>query len=31
MPGMRHWLGALLRRLEDTPLPATATLDEAVF
>ncbi len=26
----RHWLGALLSRLEDTPLPETATLDEAI-
>lgn len=26
----RHWLGKLLSRLEDTPLPETATLDEAI-
>jgi len=26
----RHWLGDLLRRLEDTPLPEQATLDEAI-
>jgi len=26
----RHWLGELLSRLEDTPLPEQATLEEAI-